>query len=681
MSDQPDELRICPNCGQANALYTLRCIRCGEELEGLFELEGFESLSEPAGKEPEEDLAPMADILASLDESPLLADDKKPEEESLEKAGETEEGQPEDGKDDPDWLERIRQRAKEEEDAAGVLAKGGLAMDDRRSHEGRKQVDEAFDEIMRRIREQNDREKARRSRRVESDLVDENGDPEWLRRIRELHPNREDSPNEIQTDASTTDSLDDEWTEEELQELLRREIGLPETPDEEAEETITQEVPTPPLPTDEPEPSLSEPIAENFEEEVLQAEPDPEDFHNIPEDDDQTLKNELEDEMPSDEVEGTFPADENQTEAALQPDLEESTEPDETLVYEKDSEPVEELDSEVDSKPEDKAVEIIESETQDSSDVEDEIEDVSKKSQPAEEPLSTEEVSPDLLLLRDQRDRASVFTDIIGQEGRRTIAVLREHHHQSKIGRLVLGLLLILGVILAILLGPPGSVDLPSPAAGMSFAENLDSIDQDDAVLVVLNYQAASRSNIEPLAARTMEILEEKGALLHWVTSNPENLWLDPLQVPDDFIPGGMLGYLALATGSSSRWGEMPIQQALNGDLDFFGEVDQVILISDSAEFVRMWLEQISPWQPRIKTSAITTPVSGPILLPYYDSGQLQGFVAGIADASVLNVEPQNLVNQRAYQIGMLLMIVILLLGMITKADEDSQRRAEEQNR
>lgn len=681
MSDQPDELRICPNCGQANALYTLRCIRCGEELKGLFSLEGFESSSEPAGEEPEEDLAPMADILASLDESPLLADDNKTDEESLEKAGETEKDQPEDGKDDPDWLERIRQRAKEEEDAAGLLAKGGIAMDDRRSHESRKQVDEAFDEIMRRIREQNEREKARRSRRVESDLVDENGDPEWLRRIRELHPNREDDSQEIQPDASITDSLDDEWTEEELQELLRREIGLPETTAEEAEETITQEVPRPLLPTDEPEPSLSEPITENFEEEVLQAEPDPEDFHNIPKDDDQSLKNELEDELLSDEVEETLPADKNQAEAALEPNLEESTEPDETQVNEEAAKLEEELKSESDSEAGEEPVELNVSETQDSPDVEDEIEDVSEKSQPAEEPLSTEEISPDLLLMRNQRDRASVFTDIIGQEGRRTIAVLREHHHQSKIGRLVLGLLLILGVILAILLGPPGSVDLPSSAAGTSFAENLDSIDPGDAVLVVLDYQAASQSNIEPLAARTLEILEEQGASLYLVTSNPENLWLDPLQVPDEFIPGGMLGYLALTTGASSNWGEMPIQQALKGDLNLFGEVNQVILISDSAEFVRMWLEQISPWHPRIITSAITTPVSGPILLPYYDSGQLQGFVTGLADGSILNVEPQNLVNQRAYQVGMLLMIVILLLGMITKADEDSQRPAEEQNR
>jgi hypothetical protein len=70
-----------------------------------------------------------------------------------------------------------------------------------------------------------------------------------------------------------------------------------------------------------------------------------------------------------------------------------------------------------------------------------------------------------------------------------------------------------------------------------------------------------------------------------------------------------------------------------------------------------------------------------PILLPYYDSNQLQGIVGGLADARALEVEPQKLVNQRAFQVGMLLMIVILILGMIMKADEDAQRRSEERRR
>ena len=69
------------------------------------------------------------------------------------------------------------------------------------------------------------------------------------------------------------------------------------------------------------------------------------------------------------------------------------------------------------------------------------------------------------------------------------------------------------------------------------------------------------------------------------------------------------------------------------------------------------------------------------MLLPYHGSGQLQGFVAGVTDAKVLQVGPQDLVNLRAWQAGMMLMMVVLLLGMITKVDQDFSRRSEGQGR
>ena len=660
MSERPDELRVCPHCGQENAAYTLRCIRCGQELDELFELKGFESSQGSVEKASEDELAPMSEILASLDESPLLAETDKADEDNEEVTSEAEENQPDSDKESPDWLERIRQRAKEEEDAAGELAKGGLAMDDRRSQEGRKQVDEAFDEIMRRIREQNEREKARRIRRVESDLVDENGDPEWLRRIRELHPTREDDSNETPQAIVNKDALEDEWTEEELQELLRREMGLPETPAEETEEEVTTEVTTPVPLTEESEPGLTDQLLEQLEDQVTETESGPVVFHNIPEDDERTLNSDVDGDLPLEEDANQEPPQE-----PAQPG--EDTEPDGV------NEPTETLvEAETEAEFEGKSLEA-----------EEKLETESESAPSTDAPLSTEEVLPDLLLLKNQRERSQVFSEIIGQEGRRTIAVLHETTPQGKIGRLVLGLFLILGVLLAILLGKPGQVNLPLSAPAAAFAKNLESIALDDAVLIVLDYQAATQNDIEPLAVRALEILEEKGSNVKVVTANPENIWLagnllDPVQVPDEFIPGGMLGYLALAVGETPSWGELPINQAFTDDAELFDGIKQVILVSDSAEFVRMWLEQVSPWQPGIKTSAITTSVSAPMLLPYHDSGQLQGFVAGIADAKALEVAPQNLVNQRAFQVGMLLMIVVLLLGMITKADEDTLRRTAE---
>src|SRR5690606_26964260 len=138
MSEHPDELRICPHCGQENASHTLRCIRCGQELEELFELEGFDPTRASEEKTAEQELTPMAEILASLEENPLLSDGNQPEPNNNENEVESSEGQSESDSTAPDWLERIRQRAKEE-DAAGELAKGAIAMDDRRSQEGRQQ--------------------------------------------------------------------------------------------------------------------------------------------------------------------------------------------------------------------------------------------------------------------------------------------------------------------------------------------------------------------------------------------------------------------------------------------------------------------------------------------------------------------------------------------------------------
>ena len=657
MSDPSDELRVCPHCGQLNSVYTLVCINCGQELDDIFEIEGLED--SPTESLDEESLET---VLNALDENPLLTqkeeNQENPAEESehLEKQANAEE-------EIPSWLDKVRQRAKEE-DPAGDLAKAGRAADEKRE-----QVDEAFDQVLRRIRE-SEQNKAGRTPKLESNLVDENGDPEWLRRIRELHPNQDESPE------NTSAEADDEWTEEELAELFRKELGLPE-PDEQADE------------------APDEIIAEQGNQEESQAEPEaekeavPDDFHNIPEEDSPSPWT-----MAVDEE--SKPSDATQETASAQMELgnsEDLTDAEDDEAHAETVEPHVIDDSELEDAEASPLADNEENQASDLPEVEQsETATDEKEPQPAiyefekeeidESPLPTEDVAPNLLLLRDQRDRARILNEIIGQEGRRSIPLLHEGKGNKRLGNIILSLLLIFGILATILFTPKGTPNFPESETAIAFAENLNMLSDGQSVLLVLDYQAGSRNEIEPLLETVLETLETKTTKLRVVTANPENLWLSPAVIEGsaqeiELIPGGIIGYLTLAVAEKPDWGSLPIDQAVNTKTDLFDGVSQVILVSDSSEFVRSWLEQVSSFHPDLNTSAITNTVSAPMLTPYAASGQLKGYVAGLTDAKSLGVENDLLVNQRAFQLGMLLMIVVLLLGVIMKLDEDAQLKAE----
>lgn len=734
MSERSDELRICPHCGQENSPQTLRCIRCGQELEDLFQFDGLGSSDTQFEGEAETPLEPMSDLLASLDEDPLLGDrqDKEDEPSGGSESSEDEENdQNQVGFDKPipDWLEKVRQRA-QEENAGGELAQGGQAIDQLRSSDERKQVDAAFDEIMRRIREQSEREKARLSRRVESDLVDENGDPEWLRRIRALQPRKEEEDTkELNFGGSSQDTFFDDWTDDELEELLQKEISQYQAQSDETTENAVEQKETEPseslivppvLETKEVTPDEDEDLpveSESLEDEaagLLAAadESTPEDdFHNIP--DDEFYEGEALEEVEPLEPQAFPPEPVQEEEIQTEDSPEDLGEPsDQTDSLENESSEQELTTEALEPEDEGQAKEaeinlsevqepeinlaetsVQESETEsaeaqevepDAKEPEAEEETQADESLNLDEPVSTEDVLPDLLLLRDQRERAKTLSNIIGQEGKRTISVLHEDVKQNKFGRLVLALLLLAGIIVSLLFGPGAQAELPLTPHAIAFVDTLNTIKTGEKVLIVLDYQAGTSYEIEALSRPVLKTLDEKGAEIQLVTAQPADLWLgrsllDAEGLQKDlkikFIPGGKLGFLSLAAGAQPEWGSLPLDQALAGLGNPLEQMDQVILISESAEFVRGWLEQVQAWNPAIKTSAISTATPAALLLPYYESGQLKGFVAGIPDSQVLSLETNLVLNQRAWQTGMMIMIIVLLLGMIMKADVDSQKK------
>ena len=102
-----------------------------------------------------------------------------------------------------------------------------------------------------------------------------------------------------------------------------------------------------------------------------------------------------------------------------------------------------------------------------------------------------------------------------------------------------------------------------------------------------------------------------------------------------------------------------------------------ILVVSDSAESIRGWLEQIAPWLEPSTFAAVTTQMEAPVLSPYYDSGQLVGYASALTDGSLGTATS---FNYRAYRVGLLLMLAMLVLGTISKVDEDANRKEQERS-
>ena len=679
MTEDHSELNLCPNCGKENLSMATRCVHCGSEMESLFTIFG----QSQAPDEEAEDSLP--DIIEEIRNDPSLLIPAEPEP--------SQEVQHEDQTDEaalpadqlPDWLAKVRERAQVEEDAIGDLVSGTIAMDAARSEEGSAGVEGEFNAWINRIREKTQQDASARVRQIPSEPEEPDQVPEWLQRIRALRPRPEEEiTHEVKTPAPYADDLPLEWTDEALQELRRKALAEDHELETEIHPSASLDDQEQELPA-EPEAELpGEPVQDEVET------PE-EDFHNIPNDEEEYhvpvpdedlghLK-----EVDQETVPEQIPEQEPEiveTEALelwLEPNPEESAED----LAQPETQPTAEFGAEEPpAEPETK-------ETPEQDEVQEAILEEESElpiREPAEEPDESDQpgdsaaVPPNLLLLRDQQDRASLLASLIEQEGRVTAHKKPTRKPSGRAGRLVVALMLLVGLIISILIGPvsiPADTSKSLPA--MALSEQIQSLTKDDKVLIVLDYQAATSRELEALAAPVLAQLHAQDAQLAFVTSQPSGLFLAqslleqaglPENTQVEYLPGSYLNLIG--------WAVTPAISATGDDLvtvKNLGYFKLVLMVSDSSDNIRGWLEQIAPWISSLKFAAVTTQMEATVLLPYFDSGQLVGYAAGSADG---NIGSQTSFNYRAYRVGLLLMLVMLLLGMISKGEEDAIRKEEE---
>lgn len=623
-----EELRVCPNCGEKNLLQASRCVHCGLELEDFFRIEGQSELSSPplVSAEGEEGLPELLRDLQQPDHGGIFGEGA----ESIEKTAQPNTAEPAKPQ-MPDWLSRVRKRAKVE-DPSGDLIKKTSAADVLKDDSNR--VAQEFDAWIARLQESARREAMLKAKAVQPNETSEEGVPDWLQRVRELQPTPEEQVTEevdLTPAAAPTEpkKWESGWSEEDLERLRRGEYQDPD--------------------------KVTKPVDEEPLEQVLL-----EDEIDVP------VEPEAEDEpgMVSEEASEASekPAAEHQI-SDLEDEDEVAEEPVDTAV---DDEPLPE-DAELPASPEPL----------------NEMDTPEKK--------ETEGVQPDLLLLKSQHERGELLRTLITQEGKPSYAPKISRPQRPNWSQVVLALLLLIGIVGALLFGGSVWPQAQSPqAASVAFMDAINQIKPGDSVLVVFDYQAATSAEVEIGAGEVLRMLLEQSANLTLQSTQTSGLWLvDSLRqhpgladLPEArFIPGGILGMLIQTLYTPASPVVTPAVAPDGTQLTSLRDYSRVLVISDSSVSIRDWMEQINPWLPAGTLLFIAPHQEAISLSVYYDSGQIGGYLAGMRDYSALGksaaLGETPLTSYRAYQVGMLIMIMLLLLGMVSKADQDADRRVE----
>ena len=675
---------ICPHCGEENLPQATRCVHCGLPLEALFQIEGLDEHSDESSTFQDDDRDDLPEILQdlrheeekrNLPEEPDLAAPGENEVSGglLTNAAEGQTGEASEGNGEaPEWLQHIRQRAKEEQDASGDFVKKINAMDETLHADTQSQVDEEFGAWIARIRERTRRENIQPARPADESSEPEGSVPEWLQRVRDLQsPAEEETTQEVPAGKAEDEPFDhayrlSDWEKEDLTETELAEIKQKLTGGKEPTEPV-ETLPLAELPEIE---HTDEITSSTVPEEVL---PTGQDIFPVLEAHELAGEGEifpLKEEAQINQTDGRAGAvksfaDEGEKQT-VPPNVEKGMaepQPSQAEVQEK---PLESILAGAGM-----AVEALD------------------LSAAEEKPIHTGDKEPDLLLLRSQRERAELLKTLIGEEGQPPPPLKTQRTAKSGWKRFSLAMLLLIALIATIIIAPdtaPGTARLSAPA--LAFQDHLEAMNPDDRVLVVIDYQAATSPELEQMAAPVLQKLEEDHIQWQPMTTQPNGLWLAQqlfekaglLSMPEvAYIPGGKLGLFALALGNENPEGLDIYPDLLFGQVNALQDFTYVLLLSDSGYDVQGWMEQVAPWTEGTKFLVLSSNQEAAALLPYYDSGQIAGYLAGVQEARLLQSQTSTTLAGgtpfRAYQAGMLVMAVLLILGMISKAEMDSSTK------
>ncbi len=180
----------------------------------------------------------------------------------------------------------------------------------------------------------------------------------------------------------------------------------------------------------------------------------------------------------------------------------------------------------------------------------------------------------------------------------------------------------------------------------------ISSLPSNAPVLVVFDYDPALSGELEAAAAPLMDHLLLQGPRLALVSTNPtgpalaerllRGISASPLRIAGQqyvnlgYLVGGSSGVLYFAISpekaapftldGQQAW-QLPPLQGIQKLSDF----SSIIVLTDNADSGRVWIEQAGTTIGNTPILMVISAQVEPMILPYYDSGQIKGLVTGLA--------------------------------------------------
>lgn len=293
-----------------------------------------------------------------------------------------------------------------------------------------------------------------------------------------------------------------------------------------------------------------------------------------------------------------------------------------------------------------------------------------------------------------QRAHAAILEETLSEEGKPA----EMHPERTGVPQLLVRLLIALLLIALLLFS--GALNRTEPLGGepsfgyVGFRSQVSALAEGGTVLVAFEYNPAYSAEMRLAAGGVLQQLLAGGAKIATISTVPTGPVLaedlsgraaesagitakDERLVNLGYLAGGVLSLQEFAahpqettryqfdTAATGRraWEQPPLQgiQALD---DF----SLAIVLTDSPEIGRAWVEQVAPSFGDTPLLMIASAQAAPLLQPYVASGQVDGMIAGLLGGSYFAVPGQPGVEagyRNAFHMGVRAAIALIVLGIL----------------